>query len=121
MVFAAKQVRFVPLPIVIDSSGVFPDAFEVRTAYVRTRYVTIVSLGRAYSFPILVLPTDDVGAVRLGLELEFEPGRSPPAYKVTPQAGSGNLCHFLASTQEKSHPPKTSSSLVLACSLIYEI
>ena len=44
MVFAAKQVRFAPLPTVIDSSGVFSDAFAVyrtvpytvRTAYVRT-------------------------------------------------------------------------------------
>ena len=44
MVFAAKQVRFAPLPIVIDSSGVFSDTFAVsrtvqytvRTAYVRT-------------------------------------------------------------------------------------
>ncbi len=29
MVFAAKQVRFAPLPIVIDSSGVFSDTFAL--------------------------------------------------------------------------------------------
>ena len=73
MVFAAKQVRFAPLPIVIDSSGVF----RIRSQYVlRTyvpRYLTIVSLGRDYSFPRLVLPTGDVGACSIGLEFEFEP------------------------------------------------
>ena len=72
-VFAAKQVRFAPLPIVIDSSGVF----RIRSQYVLRTYVprsvTIVSLGRAYSFPRLVLPTGDVGAVRMELEFEFEP------------------------------------------------
>ena len=73
MVFAAKQVRFAPLPYIIDSSGVF----RMRSQYVLRTYVprsvTIVSLGRAYSFPRLVLQTSDVGAVRMELEFEFEP------------------------------------------------
>ena len=73
MVFAVNQVRFAPLPTVIDSSGVF----RMRSQYVlRTyipRFVTIVYLGRAYSFPRQVLPTGDVGAVRIELEFEFEP------------------------------------------------
>ena len=73
VVFAAKQVRFAPLPTLIDSSGFCPDACAVRIASVRTRSVIIVSLGRAYSFPRLVLPTCDVGAGRMELEFEFEP------------------------------------------------
>ena len=37
MVFAAKQVRFAPMPTtIIDSSGHFPDMCAVRIAYVRT-------------------------------------------------------------------------------------
>jgi hypothetical protein len=63
-VFASKQVRFDPLPIVTDSSGLNSDAYVVSVRMYVPRCVTMVTLGRAFQFPRLVLPKGDAGDVR---------------------------------------------------------